>query len=99
MILPECRLGSPFFYFLFFFKFFYCQRRSQASKECFKQDKRFSDGLVKKLRLWSLLNFTMLLRLLKRSPFGGERPCEKSYPNVAVSMVSQLLSQLGEIFN
>ena len=90
MILSECRLGSPFFY---------CQHGSQASKECFKQAKRSSDGLAKKLRLWSLLKFKMLLRLLKRSPFGRERLCEKSCPSVVFSMVSRSLSQLGEIFN
>ena len=41
----------------------------------------------------------MLLRLLKRSLFGGERLCEKSYPSVAFSMVSRSFSQLGEILN
>ena len=41
----------------------------------------------------------MLLRLLKRSPFGGERPCGESCPSVTFSMVSRSLSQLGEIFN
>ena len=40
MILSKCRLGSPFFY---------CQHGSQASKECFEQAKRSSDGLAKKL--------------------------------------------------
>ena len=90
MILPKCRLGLPFFY---------CQHGSQASKECFKQAKRSSDSLAKKLQLRSLLKFKMLLRLLKRSLFGGERLCEKSCPSVAFSMVSQSLSQLGEIFN
>ena len=88
MILPECRLGSPFFFF------FSCQRGSQASKKCFEQAKSSSDGLAKKLRLWSLLKFKILLRLLKRSPFEGERPWEKSYPSVAFSMVSRSLHNL-----
>ena len=34
------------------FAFFYYQFGSQASKECFKQATRSSDGLEKKLRLW-----------------------------------------------
>ena len=55
---PECRLGSPFFY--------YCQCGSQASKECFEQAKRSSDGLAKNLLLWSLLKFKMLLRLFEK---------------------------------
>ena len=83
MILSKCRLGSPFFY---------CQHGNQASKECFEQAKRSSDGLAKKLRLWSLLKFKMLLRLLKRSPFERERLCEKSCLSVAFSMVSRSLS-------
>jgi len=83
MIFPRCRLGSPFFY---------CQRGSQASEECFEQAKRSSNGVVKKLQLWSLLRFKMLSMLSKRSLFGGERPCEKSCPSVAFSMVSQSLS-------
>ena len=78
---------------------FYCQRKSHASKECFKQAKRSSDSLAKKLRLWSLLKFRMLLRLLKRSPFRRERPCKKICPNIAFSMVSRSLSQLSEIFD
>ena len=71
MILPECRLGLPFFY---------CQHGSQASKECFEQAKRSSDSLAKKLRLRSLLKFKMLLRLLKRSPFGGGGRAKKAAP-------------------
>ena len=90
MIPRECKLGSPFFY---------CQCKIQASKECFEQAKRSSDGLAKKWRLWSLLKFKMLLRLLKRSPFEGERSCEKNCPSMAFSMVSWSLSKLGETFN
>ena len=78
--------------------FFYCQCESWASKECFKQVTRPFDDLAKKLRLWCLLKLKMLLRLLKRSSFRGERSCEKGCPSVAFFMVAWSLSQLGEIF-
>ena len=90
MILPECKLGFPSFH---------CQCGSQASKECFEQANRSSDGLAKKLRLWSLMKFKILLRLLKKSPFGGEKSCKKSCLTVVFSVVTRSLSQLGEIFN
>ena len=92
MILAKCRPGSPFFFF------FIVNAEVKLPRNALSKLKS-SDGLAKKLRLWSLLKFKILLRLLKKSPFEGERPWEKSYPSVAFSMVSRSLSQLGEIFN
>ena len=77
--------------------FFHYQCGSQTSKECIKQVVGSSYDLAKKLQLWLLLKLKMLSRLLSRSLFEGERLCEKSYHGVMFSMVSQSLSQLGEI--
>ena len=73
---PECRLGLPFFY--------YCQCGSQASKECFEQAKRSSDGLAKNLLLWSLLKFKMLLRLFEKKSIRRGETVRNNLPQCGV---------------